>query len=203
MWCAHLRWLHISSDAVTCYIVLLSLLKTFSRVPVYQASWGVYDAVSLPLQHRQHRQRQGMHPAPSFSGRAPPGLWDCRTPTTPGSASVSSQKLCGVQLPMLSSMLAITGALVARKDVDEESQLDCLQDDIPDQVATEDSDAAPGWEVPLRDVKGVTSVHVDVHNDLLWTGGQPGLAAALQSNVESVQKYIGWLSCLRDPNVIT
>jgi hypothetical protein len=46
----------------------------------------------------------------------------------------------------------------------------CLQDDIPDQVPTEDSDAAPGWEVPLRDVKSVTSVHVDVHNDLLWTG---------------------------------
>jgi hypothetical protein len=45
-----------------------------------------------------------------------------------------------------------------------------MQDDIPDQVATEDSDAAAGWEVPLQDVKTVTSVHVDVHNDLLWTG---------------------------------
>lgn len=45
-----------------------------------------------------------------------------------------------------------------------------LQDDIHDQIPTEDSDAAPGWEVPLRDVKSVISVHVDVHNDLLWTG---------------------------------
>jgi hypothetical protein len=72
-----------------------------------------------------------------------------------------------------------TGTLVASMYIDEDSQLDCLQDDIPDQVATEDSDAAPGWEVPLRDVKGVTSVHVDVHNDLLWTGRQSSFAAAL------------------------
>ena len=84
----------------------------------------------------------------------------------------------GMQLCMQSSMLSIVGMLVASMYMDEESQLDLLQDDIPDQVATEDSDAAPGWEVPLRDVKGVTSVHVDVHNDLLWTGRKPSLDAA-------------------------
>jgi hypothetical protein len=134
----------------------------------------VNDAVSVSLQHQQRRQQPGTHPAPSSSGRAPPDPWACRTlVATPGSASILKQILCGVKLPTRSSMLAITGTLIASLYIDREYRLDCLQDDIPDQVATEDSDAAPGWEVPLRDVKGVTSVHVDVHNDLLWTGVQP------------------------------
>lgn len=136
----------------------------------------------LPLQHRRHRQQPGTHPAPSFSGRAPPGPWGCRTlVVTPGSASILSQTLWRMQLPMQSSMLATTRMLVASMYIDQDlnSTTTRLQDDIPDQVATEDSDAAPGWEVPLRDVKGVTSVHVDVHNDLLWTGRQSSFAAAL------------------------
>ena len=41
---------------------------------------------------------------------------------------------------------------------------------MPHQVPAEDGDAAAGWEVPMHDIKPVTSLHIDVHNDLLWTG---------------------------------
>lgn len=41
---------------------------------------------------------------------------------------------------------------------------------MPQRIATEDTDAAPGLEVPAHGVKPVTCLHVELHNNLLWTG---------------------------------
>ena len=110
-----------TANAVAYNLVLLrchrlpSPLKTVTRHTICQARWCVHDASSLPVQHRQHRQQPGMHPAPSFSGRAPPDPSACRTPVvTPGSALLLSRTLFGgMQLCMQSSMLSIVGMLVA------------------------------------------------------------------------------------------